>query len=276
MQIVAADINASFCVTLGDNFYLDGVENVADMRFTDTFENVFVGNSLQSEHFFRIIAGNHDHNGNVLAQFEYSEVSPRWSFPDYFYSFIETTNNGAFTVEFIMLDTIILSGNSDTGQLLGPTTPHHSLLRDKQLDFLAATLAASTADHIIVSGHYPVYSICEHGPTDLLISDVQPLLTQYNVAAYFAGHDHCAQHLEVGAVAHHGIGSAAFNDASTEHIDDVPVGSLLWHKGEDEVGGFASVKVNEDSGELFVSHHSGNGTLFYTAASIKPFKRALF
>ena len=61
-------------------------------------------------------------------------------------------------------------------------------------EWIEATLKASTAPHVIVAGHYPVYSICEHGPTSLLVSDLKPLLEKYNVSAYLNGHDHCAEH----------------------------------------------------------------------------------
>ena len=38
MGKTAADIDANFTIALGDNFYDDGVEDVDDKRFKDTFE----------------------------------------------------------------------------------------------------------------------------------------------------------------------------------------------------------------------------------------------
>jgi hypothetical protein len=43
------------------------------------------------------------------------------------------------------------------------------------------TLAASTADFLIVGGHYPVWSVCEHGPTTVLVNQLKPLLEKYKV-----------------------------------------------------------------------------------------------
>merc|ERR1712166_729634 len=74
MGKVAAANDAQFVLALGDNFYTTGVKNVHDARFLHTFENVYTANSLQAKDFFRVVAGNHDHNGNVSAQISYSNV----------------------------------------------------------------------------------------------------------------------------------------------------------------------------------------------------------
>lgn len=63
-----------------------------------------------------------------------------------------------------------------------------------QWDWIEAQMKASTADYLLVVGHYPVYSVCEHGNTQTLISHLRPLLIQYN-AHYLMGHDHCMEHL---------------------------------------------------------------------------------
>ena len=43
MDIIAGQINAQFVVTLGDNFYYNGVKDVASHRFQSTFEDVYTG-----------------------------------------------------------------------------------------------------------------------------------------------------------------------------------------------------------------------------------------
>ena len=34
---------------------------------------------------------------------------------------------------------------------------------DAQMQWIEQTLANSTADYLVVAGHYPIYSVCEHG-----------------------------------------------------------------------------------------------------------------
>ena len=70
---------------MGDNFYSSGVRTVADPRFTATFEHVYTSPALKAATWY-MIAGNHDHLFNVSAQIAYTNISPRWHFPDFFYT----------------------------------------------------------------------------------------------------------------------------------------------------------------------------------------------
>lgn len=49
------------------------------------------------------------------------------------------------------------------------------------------------ADYLIVAGHHPVLSAGIHGSTSYLISNLKPLLEEYDVTAYLSGHDHNLQ-----------------------------------------------------------------------------------
>ena len=53
--------------------------------------------------------------------------------------------------------------------------------------FIHQVMSESTADYLLVAGHYPVYSVCDHGSSDLLISNLKPLLEKYQ-AHYLSGH----------------------------------------------------------------------------------------
>ena len=49
-------------------------------------------------------------------------------------------------------------------------------------------IKTSTADFLIVAGHYPVWSIASHGPTINLVQKLQPMLQKNKVTAYMSGH----------------------------------------------------------------------------------------
>lgn len=50
-----------------------------------------------------------------------------------------------------------------------------------------------SAPYLVVGGHYPIYSVAEHGPTQCLIDRLRPLLYKYNATTYLCGHDHNLQ-----------------------------------------------------------------------------------
>ena len=131
--------------------------------------------------------------------------------------------------------------------------------------WLESTLQNSTADFLIVAGHFPIYSVCEHGPTVPLISSLKPMLEHYNVTAYLAGHDHCMEYINTGTgLDHHGIGSAHINSPSEQHKNAVPAGSLRWYS-QGTGGGFASFLVTAEGG-MVVRHHDGAaGDIVFTA-----------
>lgn len=96
---------------------------------------------------------------------------------------------------------------------------------ESQWSWIEEQLKASTADYVVMGGHYPVYSVCEHGNTQTLITNLKPLLLQYG-AHYMAGHDHCMEHLvEPGAEVNYflsGMGDTCCYKSSNK--DKVPEG----------------------------------------------------
>ena len=271
MQKIGDRLAASFSLALGDNFYSDGVENVESKRFKLTFEDVFT-----NQFPFHVIAGNHDHYGNISAQVAYTGVSKRWSYPSLYYTFMERA--GDKEVQFVMLDTVMLAGQSQVKDPSGGADkdlrgvdlpgPENKADAESQLKWLEDTLKASTADYLIVAGHYPIYSVGEHGGTPYLDKHVKPLLLKHNVSAYVNGHDHCAEHIDVGdGIQYHVVGSAHENDDDKSNKHSIPKGALKFYKGDGN-GGFASVSVAD--GTMVFKHYNGNGDLLYTAPGISP------
>ncbi|KFM74008.1 Tartrate-resistant acid phosphatase type 5, partial [Stegodyphus mimosarum] len=229
MSYLASKVGVDFILALGDNFYLDGVKDVDDPRFKETFETAFGYESLHVPWF--LIAGNHDHYGNVSAQLAYSSKSDRWHFPALYYKKNFKVPLSNFTVDVVMTDSIILCGNTD------PAEPYKQPLfdsvnlyeRKKHWQWLENVLKSSKAQYLLVCGHYPVYSIGSHGNTNCLVKYLKPLLEKYNVSAYLSGHEHNMQHIQVQGIDYIISGSANFIDPSKKHIDEIPPKSLLFH-----------------------------------------------
>eukprot|EP01128_Nolandella_sp_AFSM9_P008510 TRINITY_DN521_c0_g1_i3.p1 TRINITY_DN521_c0_g1~~TRINITY_DN521_c0_g1_i3.p1 ORF type:complete len:398 (+),score=46.59 TRINITY_DN521_c0_g1_i3:39-1196(+) len=178
--------NVSFVLTLGDNFYDNGVRSVEDPLWQQTFERVYNDSVFQVPWY--ICVGNHDVDGlaNAQAQIDYSQQSTRWNLPSLYHSTTVTLPDGETTLGIIILDTINLVERQDL----------------EQVRWLQHTLASSSAEFLIVVGHTPIYSVGEHGSSAFLIANVLPLLQQYQVSVYLCGHNHGIQHLTLGGSEH--------------------------------------------------------------------------
>lgn len=246
MADVTSRCQTSFNLALGDNFYFDGVKDIDDDRFKNTFEKVYNYDQLQNPWY--LVAGNHDHNGNVSAQIAYSQRSKRWNFPNYYYALRFPIPGGA-TVDIVMIDTVLLCGNT-RHDFIGdqPKGPKDIKAAEDQWSWIEKQLETSIADYLLVAGHFPVYSIAEHGPTECLLDRLKPMLYKYKVSAYFNGHDHNLQHLtssEDGHTIEYFVtGAANFVDTSKAHEDDVPKDSLKFHWAKlADLGGFSYVEA---------------------------------
>ncbi|GMS97930.1 hypothetical protein PENTCL1PPCAC_20105 [Pristionchus entomophagus] len=223
-------------INLGDNFYFTGVMSDEDPRFNTTFENVYKDIAVP----WLTIAGNHDHFGNVQAQISYTAKSKLWYFPSPYYN--KVFEKGNTIVEFIMLDTIELCGSSVDVQSGSAWDVLNDMLKkwwnnekemkqrdekraEQQWRWLERTLNESRADYLFVAGHYAVYSVSSHGPTQCLVDRLAPLLKRHRVTAYLAGHDHTLQHLVSDGVTYIVSGAGSRSDQSTAYKD------LLKKKG---------------------------------------------
>ena len=82
----------------------------------------------------------------------------------------------------------------------------------------------STITHICEHTHththtciLSVWSVGHHGPTDVLVQKLNPMLQKYKVAAYFSGHDHDMQHLSDSGVQYFLSGAGHLVESSQKH-----------------------------------------------------------
>lgn len=221
-----------FVLSVGDNFYDDGVASVTDPKWKASFEDVYGAASLQVP--WIVALGNHDYRGNVEAQLDYARTSPRWRMPARAYTFTETAGDGA-RVQFFVLDTTpfldtyrsILSRTNVAGQ--DPAA---------QTAWLEKELAGSRADWKIVVGHHAIRSCGPHGDSAELVRDVLPLLGRYGVPVYLNGHDHGLQHLTSDGI--HFLTSGGGSEATRVSPD----ARTVWAEA---AGGFLAFAVTRDA-----------------------------
>lgn len=199
MGQTAQDINSRFVVSVGDNFYENGVESTSDPQWQSSFEEVYTAPSLQTP--WNVILGNHDYRGNVQAQLDYAKQSSRWRMPARYYSEVVKLPDGA-KAAFFYLDT-----SPFIKKYYGSRVQVEGQDPKAQLDWLDAGLAASDAAWNIVIGHHPIYTA--HAPEDGhdhdqpdLVARLNPILQKHAVPLYVCGHDHVQQAVKINDISY--------------------------------------------------------------------------
>ncbi len=256
MGKTAQNINARFVISVGDNFYENGVASVDDKQWQTSFENVYTASSLQVPWY--VILGNHDYHANCDAQIAYSKTSSRWQMPARY--FMQTHQLDKDTAaDFFYIDTTpMVKAYYDPffeepirDQVITQDIP-------RQMKWFKAALESSKAQWKIVIAHHPIYSGGEHGDTAELIESVLPLLKEHNVQVYFNGHDHDLQHLMAGDINLFvsGAGSRVRPTKNTEHT-----------KFADACSGFTAVSLDAEKMDLRMIDNNGN--LLYTTRILR-------
>lgn len=214
MARTAADTACRFVVSVGDNFYSDGVASVDDPHWQRSYEAVYSAPALQVPWY--PILGNHDYRGDPEAQVAYSAKSARWRMPARYYERSESSPETG-QVDFFHIDTspFVEAYRDSKVRIDGQDTK-------TQLAWLDGALGKSTARWKIVVGHHPVFSGGQHGSQKELMAALKPLLDRHGVSVYLFGHDHDLQHIVVDDL--HYIGCGAGGD--TRRTSKI-VGSLF-------------------------------------------------
>jgi tartrate-resistant acid phosphatase type 5 len=247
MAKAAQDIGAKFVISVGDNFYENGVTSVNDPHWRASFEDVYHQAPLQVP--WHVILGNHDYHGNCEAQMAYHATNPRWNMPARYYQQSHLLDGG-ITADFFYLDTTPMLKGHHTESKAHKEAATQDVRQ--QLDWFKAALAASKAPWKIVIGHHPIYSGGLHGDTPELIRDILPLLHENGVQAYFNGHDHDLQHLTAGEVNLFDTG------AGSQFRPTKKTGHTQWAKA---CSGFTTVQLLND--RMNVRMIDNNGAMIY-------------
>merc|ERR1712037_68025 len=261
MDKLCGERDCDFMLSLGDNFYWDGVYNIDDIRFNGTYENVYgfasERENIKNLDFYQIL-GNHDHRRNATAQVIYShQKETNFKFPDLWYTF--TIEKPKFSVKIIMIDTEIMMGN--VKRL--PEYPERDYQGEQQ-QWLDEELENCYADYCLVGGHHPVYSVGSHGPTPKIVDRLQPLLEKHHADAYLCGHDHNMQHFLSKRIHYFISGMGKAINISLENMNNElnPHEDFDYHsifKGER----LALLMIEANEEEMKFDVVTGRGNYFY-------------
>src|SRR6185295_6537569 len=159
-----------FGVTLGDNFYEQGLADPASPRWQSQWETLY---GLPDIRRYASL-GNHDHydEASPAAEHERSRRSATWCLPSpFYYTF------AAGPVQLFALDT-------------DPIERRDVASAREQAAWLDRALSTSGATWKVVYGHHPIYSSGLHGDSAALGTTILPVLEKRGADLYLAGHDH--------------------------------------------------------------------------------------
>ncbi len=221
-----------FALTLGDNFYPDGMESPADTRWQTLWSQLYDPLGLK----FYATLGNHDwhHPDSPAAEIFYSQQSASWRLPAPYYTFT------AGPVQFFALDTNEVS--------------------ELQLQWLSGALANSRAPWKVVYGHHPIYSAGQHGDNRALIEKLLPALRD-RADIYLAGHDHDMQHLKPEGGVHFFVNGAG--GARVRKIQPGPRSLFAY-------GAHGFVTLEADAKKLVVKFNGADLKTLYEYTLTKP------
>jgi tartrate-resistant acid phosphatase type 5 len=239
MGKAAHSLGSQFVISVGDNFYDNGVQSTVDSQWQSSFENVYVAGSLQIPWY--VALGNHDYRGSPQAQIDYSKISSRWRMPARYYK-VPGADLGAPHADLFFIDTspLVHQYREKVDDAIAVNVRSQDV--PGQLQWLDDELGRSIAPWKLVIGHHTLHSGgSAHGDTPELVEQIEPLLQKHGVQAYINGHDHDLQHVRRGGVNY--IGSGAGSEVR-------PVAAIEGTRFCASVSGFAVMRLDPEKLDL--------------------------
>lgn len=168
---VCRSSGCDFGLSLGDNFYPLGVKDIRNKQFREKFEDVY-----RLEQPFYVALGNHDVEGDIQAQLDYSKVNPLWILPDRQYSFVFPRSGPP------LLEIFVMDSNRVDAAALG---------------WLKQALGASRAAWKFLVLHHPILNNGTKHPADekKVYAGLKPLICG-KIDFVLSGHEHIFSHLK--------------------------------------------------------------------------------
>lgn len=163
-------------VLLGDNFYMNGVQDVQDAQWQSKFSEIY-GQPCLSATPFAAVLGNHDYHGNPQAQVDYSRTSAgRWIMP---------------ARAFVLRAPGILNI-----AMIDSNFPDRCFFEFCSLDRVLVDLVQQPAPWTLVAGHHPLFSGGKYRKMKPFRRQlVGGVYCAAGASMYWSGHDHNLQFL---------------------------------------------------------------------------------
>jgi acid phosphatase len=252
MGKAAKKFGSRHVISVGDNFYENGVQSASDPQWRSSFDEIYAAQSLQIPWY--VALGNHDYRGVPEAQVDYAKTSDRWRMPSRYYK-VAGSDIGAPHVDMFVIDTspLVHQYRDNVHSVIAENVASQDV--PAQLRWLDEQLAASTAPWKLVVGHHTLHSGgSAHGDTPEVVQLIEPLLQKHHVQAYINGHDHDLQHIRRGGVDYVCCG------AGSEVRPVQAIEGTLFCAAR---SGFAAMRSDPDS--LSMEFHDFTGARIYQA-----------
>lgn len=266
MALTVAKMRPSFVVSVGDNFYNSGVQKSTDAQINRSWRDIYITPyKVMQQLPWKIILGNHDHQGSVDAQKVLARTDKLWHMPAQY--FFETAEQGDVFMAY--LDTTVMYYTQS--QLLSwfRGTSVSMFYRENQIATLKKKLSESKAKWKLVFGHHSLFSsgenaVAEEQNIKQIRTMLMHILRENNVTAYFSGHEHTLEHSQSNGIDFFVSGGGSKISMITVNLDE----SVFTVDDQ----GYMAVSLRKKPEELHVQFVNMAGSVIHTARVQQPGK----